>query len=135
MSFTIEPGQKVEIAGRTGGLVPLLIWRMPPTDYLLSSGKSSIIATILLMINYTGTVHIDGRELKAVPRRLLRSRIVTVTQDGVSLHGTIRFNVNPFDPPDYDGGFRLADSTLIEALSKVGVWRSEEHTSELQSHS
>lgn len=74
------------------------------------------------MINYTGTVHIDGRELKTIPRHLLRSRLVTVTQEGVALHGTIRFNVDPFDPPDYDSGFRLADSTLIEALTKVGVW-------------
>lgn len=74
------------------------------------------------MINYTGTVHIDGRELKTVPRQLLRSRLVTVTQDGVALHGTIRFNVDPFDPPDYDSGFRLADQTIIEALTKVGIW-------------
>ncbi|KAK3181200.1 hypothetical protein K4F52_007475 [Lecanicillium sp. MT-2017a] len=87
-------------------------------------GKSTIIAVLLGMIDYTGSILIDGRELRTVPTEFLRSRIITLTQDGVQLQGTIRLNLDPYDPPDYDSGTRLADQTLITALTRVGLWET-----------
>ncbi|KAK3182574.1 hypothetical protein K4F52_006023 [Lecanicillium sp. MT-2017a] len=103
MSLSIEPGQKIGVSGRTGG------------------GKSSLVATMLHMLNYTGTIHIDGRELKTIPRHVLRSRLVTITQEGIALHGTVRFNLDPFDRrSDSDG--RVTSEKMIATLTKVGIW-------------
>ncbi len=52
----------------------------------------------------------------------MRSRFITITQDGLQLQGSIRLNLDPFDPPDYDSGTRLVDQTLITALARVGLW-------------
>ena len=86
------------------------------------SGKSTILAVLLRMIDYTGTILIDGRELRTIPRKFVRSRIITLTQDSLQLRGTIRFNLDPYDPPDYDSETRLVDMTLINVLEKVGLW-------------
>ncbi|KAK3181199.1 hypothetical protein K4F52_007474 [Lecanicillium sp. MT-2017a] len=105
VSFSIGHGEKLGISGRTG------------------SGKSSILAVLLRMIDYTGSVFVDGRELRTLPRELLRSRIITLTQDGIRLPGTIRFNLDPYNPPD-SGSPGLPDETLISALNRVGLWET-----------
>ncbi len=86
------------------------------------SGKSTIVAVLLRMIDYTGSILIDGRELRTVPREIVRSRMLSLIQDGVQLQGTVRLNVDPYDPPDVESGNRLVDQTLIEALTRVGLW-------------
>ncbi|KAJ3496793.1 hypothetical protein NLG97_g2397 [Lecanicillium saksenae] len=78
VTLTIQPGDKVGISGRTG------------------SGKSSMMMTILRMTEFTGTISIDGQNTKSVPRELLRSRITTLTQEGLELKGSLRFNLYPF---------------------------------------
>ena len=86
------------------------------------SGKSTILAVLLRMIDYTGNVLIDRRELRTIPREFVRSQIITMTQDPLILQGTIRFNLDPYAPPDYDSDARQVDMTLIQALEKVGLW-------------
>ncbi|KAJ6785356.1 hypothetical protein PWT90_03231 [Aphanocladium album] len=80
-SVVIEHGEKAGIVGRTGSCF---------------SGKSSLFLALLHMIECSGTVRIDGRDISTVPRELLRSRITTLTQDGVEVSESIRFNMFPF---------------------------------------
>ena len=94
------------------------------------SGKSSVLAVLLRMIDYTGSILIDDRELRTIPRQLLRSRLITLAQDGLQLQGTIRLNLDPYNladsAPDDDNGShrRLSDEALIQALTRVGLWDS-----------
>lgn len=80
------------------------------------SGKSTVLATILRMVEYTGSISIDGRNTRDVPRELLRSRITTITQEGLRLKATLRFNMYPFE------GSRPTDDEIIDALRRVDLW-------------
>ncbi|ATY58701.1 ABC multidrug [Cordyceps militaris] len=97
VTFTIFPGEKVGISGRTG------------------SGKSTLLMAILRMVDFTGTISIDGRNSRSVPREFLRSRITTMTQEGVQLKGSVRFNLYPFAGPKPD------DSLVTSTLQSVGL--------------
>ncbi|KAK3196266.1 hypothetical protein K4F52_000646 [Lecanicillium sp. MT-2017a] len=99
ISFTVYAGQKVGIVGRTG------------------SGKTSMLLTILNMLNVSGAVSIDGILVADVEPETLRSRIVTVPQDGVYLDGTIRENIDPYsESPNLP-----SDETLMAILQRVGL--------------
>ncbi|OAQ97694.1 hypothetical protein LLEC1_03571 [Akanthomyces lecanii] len=98
LTVTIAGGQKVGLMGRTG------------------SGKSTVLSAVLRMVDCTGSVSIDGRDTRTVPRELLRSRITTITQDGLRLKAALRFNMYPFD------GGRPSDDEIIEALRSVSIW-------------
>lgn len=123
VTLSVEPGQKVGIMGRTG------------------SGKSSLLMTLLGFLDYEGSIHIDGVDLRTVPRDELRSRIITISQDQVELDGTIRDNLLPFDkawaaekgasastaPADEvaEKDRRAAhDKILRETLVQLGLWES-----------
>ncbi|KAM3536887.1 hypothetical protein ARSEF1564_010189 [Beauveria bassiana] len=98
-TVSIQHGQKVSLIGRTG------------------SGKSSMMLTLLHLIEFSGSISVDNREIKTVPRHILRSRITTLTQEGVELTGTVRFNMFPFDAL-----IMPADDHIIAALEGVGLW-------------
>lgn len=72
--------------------------------------------TVLRMADFTGIISIDGRDATSVPRELLRSRITTMTQDGVELKGSVRFNLYPF------AGSQPADALITSVLQAVGLW-------------
>ncbi|KAJ6788184.1 hypothetical protein PWT90_06047 [Aphanocladium album] len=97
-TLSIQHGQKVSVIGRTG------------------SGKTSMMLALLHLIEFSGSISVDNREIKTVPRHILRSRITTLTQEGVELKGTVRFNMFPFDAPT------PADDHIIAALEGVGLW-------------
>ena len=86
----------------------------------LISGKSSLILSLLNLLNHTGKILIDGTNIKRVPVDFLRDRITTVPQDGVELDASVRLNLDPYDDPDSSN--RLADETLQENLTTVGLW-------------
>lgn len=75
-----------------------------------------MVATILRMVEYTGSISIDGRNTRDVPRELLRSRITTITQEGLRLKATLRFNMYPFE------GAQPTDDDIINALRRVDIW-------------
>lgn len=119
ISFTIPPGQKVGICGRTG------------------SGKSTLLATLFRTVDLSqGRILIDDIDIATVPRRELRARMVAVPQDPVFLPGTVRSNASPFasnSSPDDDGvgceaashaTATTADGAIIAALEAVGLWPS-----------
>lgn len=71
--------------------------------------------TILRMAEFSGTVSIDGRNSKTVARETLRQRITTLTQDGVELRGSFRFNVYPFPDP------KPSDEAILATLQSLGL--------------
>ncbi len=56
--------------------------------------------------------------MDTLPRELIRSRIITVSQDHFVLPGTVRENLDPFS------AFETPD--LIEALQAVDIWAAVE---------
>lgn len=97
-TFSIQHGQKISVIGRTG------------------SGKTSMMLALLHLIEFSGNISVDNRDIKTVPRHLLRSRITTLTQDGVELKSTVRLNMFPFDATTPE------DDQIITALQGVGLW-------------
>jgi ABC-type multidrug transport system fused ATPase/permease subunit len=97
VSLAIQPGQKVGICGRTG------------------SGKSSLLSALFRMIELqSGSITIDGIDLKTIPRKEVRSRLIAIPQDPFLLPGTARLNASPDET--------VADNQIIKALEKVGLW-------------
>ncbi|CEJ86129.1 hypothetical protein VHEMI04016 [[Torrubiella] hemipterigena] len=101
VAFEARPGETVGIIGRTG------------------SGKSSILMVILQMMDYVGSIQIDGVELRSIPPETIRSRITTITQDTVHIPGSIRLNMDPFGD---NVGRSVNDKELVDVLQKVGLW-------------
>ncbi|OAA64956.1 ABC transporter, transmembrane domain, type 1 [Cordyceps fumosorosea ARSEF 2679] len=97
VTFRINAGDKVGIVGRTG------------------SGKSSLLSCLLALVEYSGSISIDDREVRGVPRDVLRKRITTITQSGLQLRGSVRFNLNPFSFECVD------DDALLSALDRAGL--------------
>lgn len=82
-----------------------------------NSGKTSLILSTLHLLDYSGSIKIDGVEVRTVPRKLLRSRITTMPQDLLELHGTLRFNLFPFKTET-----EIQDSLLIDVLTRLDLW-------------
>lgn len=96
VSFTVEPGEKVAIVGATG------------------AGKTSLVSLLYRFYDYqSGTIKIDGIELKNLELKALRSRLGLVMQDVFIFEG------------DYASNVRLRDDSITDeqvnaALTKVG---------------
>lgn len=94
INFTVEPGQRVGIVGRTG------------------AGKSSLALSLLRLIPVQqGSIHIDGLGISTLRLDCLRSKISFIPQDPVLFSGTIRSNLDPAG--------RHADSALESSLRRV----------------
>ncbi|KAL3417369.1 ABC multidrug transporter [Phlyctema vagabunda] len=100
LSFEIRPGQKVGICGRSG------------------SGKSSLILALLrlLEIDDSGTITVDGLDLRNVNRETLRNRLITVPQESYLLPGSVRLNADPSST--------LFDDIIVKVLKQVHIWDS-----------
>ncbi|PMB69506.1 ATP-binding cassette sub-family C member 9 [Beauveria bassiana] len=85
------------------------------------NGKTSVLLALLHLLEYTGSIHIDGRELRTIPRNLLRNRITTITQSGVEFGTSVRFNMDPLEFSSRPGNFPT-DDTLAGILRRVGLW-------------
>ncbi|PNP75514.1 hypothetical protein FNYG_11143 [Fusarium nygamai] len=97
VTFTVQPGQKVGICGRTG------------------SGKTSLILCLLRMIKInSGSILIDGLNTSHVPAKTLRERLLTIPQDALILNGTVRLNLDPQS--------RFTDEQLQDNLRRVELW-------------
>ncbi|KAM4067250.1 ABC transporter [Hirsutella rhossiliensis] len=103
LSVIIEPGQKIGIIGRTG------------------SGKSSLLASILGLLDYSGSVCIDGIDISQISRQQLRSRVTTLPQELVELAGTVRTNLEPLGR--LKPTVAADDDAMEEALRRVGLWK------------
>jgi ATP-binding cassette, subfamily B, multidrug efflux pump len=95
MSFTIEPGQKLAIVGRTG------------------AGKSSLVHLLPRLFDVSeGEVLIDGHDVRQLPLAQLRSAIGFVPQDpflfSTSIRDNIAFGLDVEDAAELDARVRQA---------------------------
>lgn len=128
VSITINPGQIVGIAGRAGRYIQITLPRPSFADNILNSGKTSLLLAILNLLGFSGSICIDDREIRTIPRDTLRSRITSITQFGLELKGSVRLNMDPFDPFLRPSTFFLEDEMLKGILRRVALWDFvEEH--------
>ena len=79
LSFSIQPGERVGIVGRTG------------------AGKSSLTLAIFRGLEaYEGKILLDNIDIGTIGLQDLRSAITIVPQDPTLFTGTIRSNLDPF---------------------------------------
>ncbi|WRT69592.1 uncharacterized protein IL334_006581 [Kwoniella shivajii] len=94
LSFTIKAGEKVGIIGRTG------------------AGKSSVAQALFRSVEIeTGSIEVDGVNLKQIGLETLRSRLAIIPQDAFLFAGTIRDNLDPSSS--------RTDSELNDALNLI----------------
>jgi len=78
LSFTVEPGEKIGVVGRTG------------------AGKSTISLSLSRIVEIVGGyIYIDGVDIRDVDLEVLRSKVTIIPQDPTLFTGTLRFNLDP----------------------------------------
>ncbi|KAF8884421.1 ATP-dependent bile acid permease [Gymnopilus junonius] len=96
VSFSVQPGEKIGIVGRTG------------------AGKSSLLQALFRTVEVQrGKIEIDNYDIRDVGLDILRSRLALVPQDGTLFLGTLRENW-------IRKGWRT-DAELISALQRVSL--------------
>ncbi|KAK8001740.1 ABC transporter [Apiospora marii] len=96
LSLVVTHGEKIGICGRSG------------------SGKSSTLLALFHMINYKGSIAIDGLDVARMSRETLRERLTAIPQDTVFLAGDVRLNCDPRN--------RSSDAEIIQALRDAQLW-------------
>lgn len=105
VSFTIQPGERVGLIGKTG------------------SGKTTVVDLLLRTYNVPdGTVFLDGHDVNTIPIRTVRENIAYVPQDNFLFSDTIErniaFAVDEVNPDDVRRAAELSDvSGNIEAFA------------------
>eukprot|EP01060_Flectonema_neradi_P004089 TRINITY_DN12694_c0_g4_i1.p1 TRINITY_DN12694_c0_g4~~TRINITY_DN12694_c0_g4_i1.p1 ORF type:complete len:1294 (+),score=165.55 TRINITY_DN12694_c0_g4_i1:38-3919(+) len=95
LNFTISPGSKVGIVGRTG------------------AGKSSIMQGLFRLVEAAnGSILVDNVNTSTVRLKKLRSSCSVIPQDPILFSGTVRYNLDPFNR-------QKNDQTLWKALEAV----------------
>ncbi|KAJ5758762.1 hypothetical protein N7520_005918 [Penicillium odoratum] len=80
VSFSVNPGQRIGIVGRTG------------------AGKSSLtLALLRFMDAQSGSIYIDGIDISTIKLQSLRSKVGFIPQDPVLFSGTIQSNLDYFN--------------------------------------
>jgi ABC-type multidrug transport system fused ATPase/permease subunit len=83
VSFEVKPGEKVGVLGRTG------------------SGKSTLALSFLRLVEpLSGTIVVDGVNIRSIGLSDLRSNITIIPQDPAILSGTLRSVLDVFDEHD-----------------------------------
>lgn len=96
VTFSVSPGDKVGIVGRTG------------------SGKSSLIVTLFRIVEpFQGQIVLDGIDLLTLGLDEVRGRIAAIPQDPVLFSGSVRTNLDPYG--------RHSDAELWDALGHVAL--------------
>ena len=75
LTFSVKPGEKIGVVGRTG------------------AGKSTLCLAISRIVELEqGSIVLDGIDLASVPLTELRKRVTVIPQDPTMFTGTLRFN-------------------------------------------
>lgn len=76
-----------------------------------------MLLALLHLVEYTGTIKVDGVDLATIPRSVIRQRcFITIPQDAFLMpHATLRVNI--------DSSQSLSDGVLVEVLKKVRLWK------------
>ena len=101
ISLKIEHGVKVGILGRTG------------------AGKTTLISSLYRHFDdYEGNVILDGKELRDVDLRVLRSKITIIPQDPYIFQDTVRNNLDPLGLKN--------DDEVKSVLKEIQLWEKFE---------
>lgn len=93
ISFSINPGEKVGVVGRTG------------------AGKSTLMQVLFRTVELTsGKIEVDGLDIKTLGLTQLREKLAIIPQEALLFRGTLRSNLDPFD--------QFPDSVLWDALRR-----------------
>ena len=96
LDFTVNPGEKVGIVGRTG------------------AGKSTISMALTRIVELMGgKIEIDGVDISKLDIADLREQITMIPQDPIMFSGTLRYNLDPFD--------ESTDERITELIKKAGL--------------
>lgn len=97
LNFSVLPGETIAFVGHTG------------------AGKSTIFNLILRFYNYqSGSITLDGIELKEIKRAHLRKQMAFVLQDAFLFSGTIRENIRY-------GRLNATDEEVIAAAKQANA--------------
>ncbi|XP_056655560.1 cystic fibrosis transmembrane conductance regulator [Monodelphis domestica] len=95
ISFSISPGQRVGLLGRTG------------------SGKSTLLAAFLRLLNTEGEMQIDGISWNSIPLQQWRKAFGVIPQKVFVFSGTFRKNLDPYG--------QWSDHELWKVADEVGL--------------
>ena len=102
LSFTITPGQKIGLVGRSG------------------AGKSTVVNLLLRLYDLEGgRILIDGQDIAGVTQESLRRHVGMVTQDISLLHRSVRDNI-VYGRPDATDAEMLRAAERAEAHDFIG---------------
>ncbi|RAK78825.1 P-loop containing nucleoside triphosphate hydrolase protein [Aspergillus fijiensis CBS 313.89] len=120
VSFTIEPGQKVAICGRTGsGKSTILLLLLRLLDPIPSPRTTTITAAVTNADEDTALT-IDGVPLHSIDHATLRHRLIAVPQDAIFLpDGTASFRTNLLAPFANETTDPAECQTILE---RTGLW-------------
>ena len=106
VSFTVKPGEKIGICGRTG------------------SGKSTLILCLNRILELeSGFISIDGVDISTLKLQPLRERMTTIPQEAQLFAGKIRKNLDPFD--------QFEDDEIWDILKRVKLASNSSSTTSL----
>ncbi|KAJ2774139.1 hypothetical protein IWQ57_000966, partial [Coemansia nantahalensis] len=96
LSFSVRPGQKVGVVGRTG------------------AGKSSLTQALFRITEAaSGQILLDGQDIAAYGLADVRSRLSIIPQDPVLFAGTVRENLDPFGQHSDQDIWRVLEQTYL----------------------
>jgi len=96
LSFSISPGEKLGVCGRTG------------------AGKSSLVKALFRVVEAAeGRILIDGVDISSMGLQKLRSSLAVVPQEPTVLDGSVRQNLDPVN--------ERTDEDLWRVLQKSGL--------------
>ena len=98
LDLNIKPGEKVGVIGRSG------------------AGKSTLVNLLLRFYDLdSGSIRVDGQDIRSVTQNSLRASIGMVTQDTSLLHRTVRDNI-------LYGHQDASEEELMAAIHKARAW-------------
>ncbi|KAJ1983815.1 hypothetical protein H4R34_001058 [Dimargaris verticillata] len=100
VTLTTQPHEKLGVVGRTG------------------AGKSSLLTALFRLHEAypAGCIAIDGVDISQLNLHFLRSRISIIPQEAFLFHGTLRFNLDPFDKHTDADIWAALDACKLKAM-------------------